>query len=222
MSSVAVLIPTYRRRDILKNTVAKLQTHIPYDLNIYIGCGHPEDNSIDVSSMGSNVRLLKTERVRPLGDNINALIKHTTEPVIMQMDDDHWLNSDIVHFKGYVDSLLNDKNKIGWIRLYGIGAHDLVAKLHQRLWVISWEKSQSELYITSMRPHLKLRDWHRRFGLYPTGRKLGETEEAFCHQCKNIAANMPNNMILYVATPTDFDTEGSWSHVGESWQLNGK
>ena len=79
-------------------------------------------------------------------------------------------------------------------------------------------------------PHLKHRRFHDYFGLYPEGMKLGETEEAFCHQCKRKVAlwnkrkdkKEDDAAPPYVAVPLNSDSETAWMHVGDSWQAKGE
>jgi len=138
--------------------------------------------------------------------------------IMMQMDDDHHLHQDI-DLKPHVKKLLEDE-EASWIRLMGTAFHSFTATLRGKYWYIDWKSAGDySLYITSNRPHIKHRRFHDFFGKYPVNLSLGETEEAFCHQCRNTAAKLVGIdvkiAIPHVLIPL---IEYAWDHVGQSWQ----
>ena len=220
---IAVLIPTYNRAATVAAAVKGFRTHAathyPGKVTFYVGCDG-DDETPSVFTGVDDVVVFDNGTPLGLGANLNMLISSTTEPVLFQMDDDHILKQEI-DLTSHVHALY-DNEKIGWIRLYGVGFHKYVAHLDGHYWIVRWDSP--ELYINSMRPHIKLRAWHAKYGMYPEGVRLGQTEEQFCHQCKNIGvkdvANWSSSM--HVAIPLIGDTENSWDHVGSSWQAKGK
>lgn len=225
---IAVLIPTYKRPETCMRTIYLLSNYMKYSLGevaFYIGDDSCDGKTKEVftrlfgSEMLSRIKIFEHDKSLGLGANINFLINNTSEPYIMQMDDDHQLKA-IINMDEHVQ-YLEDNETCGWIRLYGVGFHKYIARLDGHYWRISWHSP--EVYITSMRPHIKKREWHDVFGMYPEGFRLGETEEKFCHLCKDIGKSLGgDDGNMDVAIPLKLDTETSWDHVGQSWQLKGK
>ncbi len=211
MGKVAVIIPTYDREMILGSCIAHLEKNLlGSELFFYIGNDHPEKN---VPMITKNMKVFNSP-TGSLGANLNRLIRqadHDGFEYIFQLDDDHILLKPL-DLTPHVQALKGN-NDIGWIRLMGVAAHKYEASLIEDYWVVKW--SSPELYITSNRPHLKTVKFHEINGLYPEGKKLGETEEGFCHQCKDNFATRHQ-----VAIPLTYD-DTIWDHVGHSWQMEG-
>lgn len=214
--ALAVILPTYNRAETVWQTIDLLQRNLVYSgyVEYFVGCDGDDHTPEKLSDM-KYTNILE-EPSGSFGANINRLIKlaiDTGFDFFMQMDDDHWLMEpmDINNFIKDLDRL----EDAGWIRLMGIGAHDLRATLKGVYWYVDWDSP--ELYITSMRPHIKHVRFIESFGFYPEGEKLGLTEEGYCHQCKNSATEDSPKVLV----PLDTRTESSWSHVGKSWQAKG-
>ena len=207
--SVSVLIPTYNRPWILRETISLLQKNLKYSGQITYYIGIDGDLSIGKMFAGHSDIVSIPGPNNGLGANINRLINSTKDDYLFQMDDDHHL-LDELDLDPHIRQLEFDSNA-GWIRLMGVAYHDYIAKLKGDYWYIYWESP--ELYITSNRPHLKHRRFHDYYGLYPEGVKLGESEVGFCEQCKTKAGS------IKVLVPVN---EIKWNHVGDSWQLKGK
>lgn len=214
--SIGVILPTYNRAKIVKDTIELLRKNVIFSgtLIYYVGIAGT-DETASVLAPYEDVRCLD-HRGFGLGANLNNTLEvaFRQHDIVFQMDDDHWLIKPLdlnSHFK----ALMSDRT-LGWIRLMGIGAHGYKAHLLQQYWRIDW--SSPELYIPSNRPHLKHRRFHSHYGMYSVGMSLGRTEEAFCHQCKEIVRT---NLGPDVAVPLDVATESGWDHVGDSWQLKG-
>lgn len=228
---VSVLIPTYNRLNIVADTVSRLAQMLDYPgpITYWLGIDNDKESPRQVHDYivkhcGIDVNALDGPRRMGykiggyLGANLNMLIKASRPDVLlMQMDDDHHLTRRI-DLKPHVELLLTDVTA-GWIRLMGVGFHRYCACLDGRYWRVKWDSP--ELYIPSNRPHLKHRRFHDFFGMYPEGLKLGETEERFCHQCKDKARAHPAGA-PQVVVPMDVLTELSWDHVGTSFQQQGE
>jgi glycosyltransferase involved in cell wall biosynthesis len=216
MKNVAVILPTYNRAETVKQTIKLLDKHIVIDgkLRFYVGCDGDDDTPEVLSDLRQDI-FLNPNPSGSFGANINRLISMAVMDgydLLLQLDDDHHLKEDLdlnEHARFLVDF-----EQAGWIRLMGVSYHNFDASLKGMYWYIDW--ASPELYITSMRPHLKHRRFHETYGMYPEDLKLGETEESFCHQCKNVSEG-PSVLI-----PLDVKTESLWDHVGSSWQLAGK
>lgn len=228
--NISVLIPTYNRTQIVANTVSAMHQLLVYPGQITYWLGVDNDNEsaaevgefvIKQSSAKVNAingpRRLSRGKKHSLGANLNLLLTASHEDmIIMQMDDDHLLLRKL-DLREHVEKLIQDPS-CGWIRLMGVGFHNYCGCLDGRYWRISWDSK--ELYIPSNRPHIKHRRFHQFYGAYPTGLKLGETEERFCHQCKDKALTTGGGPDVLV--PVDVLTESSWDHVGNSFQLQGE
>lgn len=140
------------------------------------------------------------------------------------MDDDHWLVKEL-DITPHVKKLMEDETA-GAIRLMGIGGHRYTATLDGLYWRIDW--NSAEVYIASNRPHLKsISRFHGAYGLYPEGKKLGLTEEMFCHICIDVAKTTLERRwpTVDVLIPLDVATESGWQHNEHhgavSWQARG-
>lgn len=218
MTTVAVLLPTYGRREILKRTIQLLRKHIR-DVDLYFIVGNDHEDEIKLRM--KNVHVFNTP-TGSLGANINRLLRRANAlgyKYVLQLDDDHHLRGNL-DLMPHIERLESDP-KSGWIRLMQVAAHDYRARLDQDYWVIDY--NSPELYVNSNRPHLKKLEYHTWAGQYPEGKKLGLTEEGFCHQVKAQArkdvkdGGQPRYDVL---VPLTYD-DTLWDHVGESWQGKG-
>ena len=89
------------------------------------------------------------------------------------------------------------------------------ARLYGRYWRI--DPNGGELYVASNRPHLKRVAMHDRYGYYPEDKTLGGTEEAFCHMYSDLWVDGWPEVVVPLYPPP----EGTWQHVGKSWQKKG-
>jgi len=208
---ISVIIPTYNRPWVLRQTIDGLKKHLVYKGKVRYIVGIDGDIGHGKMFSGDGDIELAPGPNRGLGANLNQLISHAGK-YMLQMDDDHLLTQRL-DLTPHVRKLKRDKT-VGWIRLMGVGYHDYIAALEENYWRVWWQSP--ELYIPSNRPHLKHRRFHDRFGLYPEDVTLGETEEGFCRQCKDKKSG-PSVLI-----PLDVLTESAWRHIGESWQLKGR
>lgn len=211
--NVAVLIPTYNRPTVLSRAMYGLLRHIS-GASLHFFVGNDGDMPVDVSWC-SQAQVFN-EPTRSLGANLNRLIDHAVHAgfdLLFQMDDDHILEKPL-DISPHIEKLMSDETA-GWIRLMGVGYHNLHGRLDGHYWRVDWDSP--ELYITSNRPHLKHARFHQRYGTYRTKVKLGVTEESFCHQCKDKGRVSKTPDVLI---PLTYD-EGAWDHVGDSWQEKG-
>jgi len=212
MVDVAVLIPTYDRPEILERAMHELRRNVTGARPaFFVGNDHEKPVSFECEDV-----TVFNKPSGSLGANLNRLIQAATKAgfeILIQMDDDHILKGPL-DLSCHINKLMEDATA-GWIRLMGVGAHKLTADLDETYWRVRWDSD--ELYITSNRPHIKHVRFHEHFGLYHEARKLGHTEESFCHQCKNIGKESGGPNVLI---PLTYD-DGLWAHVGHSWQLEG-
>ena len=227
---ITVIIPTYNRPEILEETIINLRKHLWFTGRVYILVGYDGDKPIftDSNSIGKygDIAVLPGPK-QGLGANLNMLLKAAETDVVLQMDDDHWLVEplDITH---YYDDLVRPGSSNGWIRLflgeekdfYGnqVGYYKFDASNLGPYWYL--KPRIRELYIPSNRPHLKRVDFHDMYGMYIEELKLGNTEEAFCHQFENKFMELgPDKQ--WVTIPMFGLQYNQWQHVGDSWQKEG-
>lgn len=227
---ISVIIPTYNRPKILLETIVRLHNFLRYSgvITYHVGIDGEHDRAAymlvnTVPEIHEHTRLYYGPN-KGLGANLNALLEATASDFLFQLDDDHHLLEPL-NLDRHVRQLIENDNA-GWIRLMGIGGHTYQATLHGTYWYIDWNShGDYALYIPSMRPHLKHRRFHNFYGMYPEGKKLGETEEAFCHQCIDTfnkrKYNTTEGDAPYVLVPLNSNSESAWAHVGESWQQKG-
>lgn len=216
---LAVLVPTFNRSSIVQRCLRALDTHLFYrgGVRYYVSVDGFDDTVTCLSDLRFRHPLqVLTGPHKGLGGNLNHLIHSTTEPLLFQLDDDHILTRDLDLDK-HVRELMTHP-QAGWVRLMGVGGHKYRAELRESYWYIAWDSP--ELYIPSNRPHLKKRSFHDWFGTYPEGVLLWQTEEGFCHQCRDIAQKAPEQ-VPHVLIPLDSVSEHGWDHIGQSFQLQG-
>ena len=218
---IAVLIPTYNRPKIVARCVTALMQNLRYSGGIRYYVGVDDDDPRDTNAEfyylpGRSLVTLLPGPKRGLGANLNMLIVETKEELILQLDDDHILARPL-NLDRHAEELMTNE-KAGWIRLMGVEGHRYEAKLLGRYWKVYWDSQ--DLYIPSNRPHLKHRRWFDTFPRYPEGLKVGETENEYCRNCKEIAIGL-GYYAPHVLVPLDCGSEEGWDHVGESWQKRG-
>lgn len=232
MEKVGVIIPTYNRRAIVLECMRALWVHINDAVLIfYVGIDGTDDTieflrmyEKKAPCLGVQVIPVENKPRLGLGANLNNLLRMCQEDYIIQLDDDHILTRSI-DLAPHIQKLKDDRTA-GWIRLMGIGSHNYRATLKGDYWYIDWQCQ--ELYIPSNRPHIKHKRFHEFFGYYPVARKLGETEEGFCHQCKDKAREAIEHSqavpapLPHVLVPLNSNSETAWQHVGQSFQLQGE
>lgn len=227
---ISVLIPTYNRCSIVIETIFRLRQYLRYDghIQVVVGIDGSDGTWECLNALRGNFAPMtilpqhgprffaapdEQGKLPGLGANLNQLIHYAAFDLLLQMDDDHWLDGELdLNTHAYN---LHNTPQIGWIRLMGVSAHNYHAHMIQGYWYVEW--NSPEVYIPSNRPHIKRRDFHDLYGPYPTHLSVGDTEEHFGHQCKAIAASLPTERLQYVTVPVSLN-EQIWRHVGQSWQ----
>ncbi len=215
---IAVVLPTFNRRDLVWETCVRIKSNLitTEDIQFFIGDAGSDDVAAKFKGQ-PNVTVIRPES-RFLGNNLNTLLRAANQEtdIILQMDDDHWLR-DPLDVDDHIKVLRDPLNPVKWIRLMGVAAHSFDARLVGSYWRVRWDSP--EVYIPSNRPHLKNISFHAYYGLYPENLKLGETEEGFCHNCIDLGKQ--DLMAPVVGIPVNLRTETLWDHVGQSWQERG-
>lgn len=225
---VTAIIPTYNRPEILSETIARLIRFVQFDgqLSILVGDDSEEWNLPETVLSNRLVRVIAGPR-NGLGANLNMLLREAETDVVLQMDDDHWLNSPL-DISQYIHDLRTGFANIGWIRLF-LGENEDMYNLKTYYKFVAtnhgpyWFPIGNELYIASNRPHLKLKSFHvDHFGFYDEGLRLGKTEEMFCHRYNDERKKESwPGVRPWITIPMTGLSHQQWSHVGGSWQKKG-
>lgn len=215
---IGVIIPTFNREQVVCRVLTGLKAHLRYagQINYYVSTDGTDNTEVEVArTFGDQVYVTHGPK-RGLGANLNHLLHGTQEELILQLDDDHLLLTNLELDRHVVELL--SCSEAAWIRLMGIGSHNYHAQLRHQYWFVDWDSP--ELYIPSNRPHLKHKRFHEVFGYYPEGVSLAVTEEGFCHQCRD---KVPSLLGIppQVLVPLNSNSESAWDHIGASWQLKG-
>lgn len=223
---VSIIIPTYNRASTVKRCILGLWAHLHYpgDISYFIGIDGDDNteeilNQLQRDYQGELELGFFSKPSGSLGANVNRLLKSSDDNYFLQMDDDHILQKPL-NLVPHIEAMKNN-SQIGYIRLWGIAGHNYSATLRASYWHVDWRSR--ELYIPSFRPHLKSRKFHEIYGLLPEGLKLGETENAWCNQCKDVGIERLSKWgaECNVCVPVHLETD-LFDHVGDSWQMEGK
>lgn len=208
--TLAINIVTYNRKEVLRRTLVGLQDHLSYREGravIVADDGSTDGTQEMLKDEFPYVELVQSQR-SGLGANTNAGLRKcfSFSDVVLQLQDDMELLATLDLYS-FVEKLVTDETA-GFIRLWGVAGHRYTAELKGQFWHVFW--SSPELYIPSDRPHIKHRRFHDAVGFYPEGRRTAETEEAWCHQCKQAVYINPG--APQVIVPLGLDTEKMWEH----------
>lgn len=206
---LAIVIPTWNRRDVLLETIHRLGKHLDYTgpRHLIIADDGSDDGTATAIQCIPGATIVTSRRVG-MGANTNAGLRAAfalSKYVLQLQDDMHLLH----HFDLHPHvARLRDDPTAGFVRLWGVGGHKYTATLDESHWRIDWQST--ELYIPSDRPHVKHWRFHNHFGFYPEGLRTDQTEDAFCHQCKDRAVTGAPSVLI----PHGVDVERNFEHVG--------
>lgn len=183
---------------------------------------------------------LSTEKNSGWGANVNHGLNQIPQEYVFFIEDDYVLQRTLDLRIGV--ALLQQKPHLGMIRYRGSAGSNLVyhqfeaelsaymndsafegepwtQSIHGLAWKLTYLHiggGSPDLYLYSHGAHLKRRNFHEFYGLYPEGMKLGHTEEAYAHIVKDRMRGMsdraPGIAILPEWIPMWFD------HIGRSYQ----
>lgn len=162
--------------------------------------------------------------------NVNHGLGQITSPFIFFLEDDRVLTEPLDLVNGV--TLLMTAPNVGMVRYGGTAGNNFIYSQREadvselmpdyrdglglpgRMSYLQIEDYSEALWIYSNQPHLKARRFHGYYGLYPEGRKLGETEEAFAHIVKDVIwqDTAPKIAVLPEWVVVKFD------HIGQSYQ----
>lgn len=207
--ALAIVVTTYNRRDTLLETIRRLGEHLDYagDRHWIVADDGSDDGTAEALRETWPACTLVSSPRLGLGGNTNAGLRAAfarAEYVLQLQDDMHLLHHFDLH--SHI-ARLRDDPLAGFVRLWGAGGHKYTATLDEAHWRVNW--ASDELYIPSDRPHVKHWRFHAHFGFYPEGLRTDQTEDAFCHQCKDRAT--PGAPLVLV--PHGVDIERNFDHV---------
>lgn len=238
---ISIVIITFRRPNEIRQTLASLGKNLKYppDRLQWIiaddcsGGTYLSDLKKDYELMSDwgKMKFISTEVNAGWGANGNNALAHCDGEFIYWTEDDYLLKKPI-DLRAAV-ALMTVNQSIGLIRYDGIVGHRILAHLAEsdisehypdfrqangqlgkvNYWLLDRDSRETWLY--SNRPHFKKASFHRFYGWYPVGLKLGETEESYAHQVKD---GMARPDAPAIACMTDFVDR--WiDDIGTSYQL---
>lgn len=239
MNPISIIILTYNRPEIIKRTIFALLKNIYYEGEIeYIVADDStpsptyHHHCLRFFPKQANARVECTPKQSGWGMNANNAMSKASNDIILMLEDDYVLSGKI-NLTPYV-VLLQKHHSLGVVRLDGIAGHlgiscqiaqtdinDLCPTWQQGIsypgilhyFLIDGKSSHLNLY--SNRPHLKHKRFHKFYGDYPEGQKLGMTETMFAHTVKDKMKAFPDDAPA-IAVPLDANCY--WDHIGVSWQ----
>jgi glycosyltransferase involved in cell wall biosynthesis len=205
---VTILICTFNRPVEIVRTVEALKTNLSYSGALHwLVCD-------DSSPSGYVAKLKKSKLFKDLGvefvstdgnsgwaANVNNGLAHVGTDYVLFLEDDKELHAPLN--LDVMVALMEVHNDIGLVRIKGTAGDHVV--LHQfeadisawmpefrhgygvqgNLTYLQLDSGSPSLWLYSNGMHLKHRRFHQFYGLYPTGLRLGATEEAMAHIVKN-------------------------------------
>jgi len=209
--TLAINVVTYNRKETLRVTLQRLQTHLYYvgPRALFVADDGSDDGTqAMLAEEFPSAVLIQSQRVG-MGANTNAGLRAglAVADYVLQFQDDMQLLATL-DLHPHIERLRDDPT-CGFIRLWGVGGHRYKANLEGNYWRVHWDSD--ELYIPSDRPHVKHRRFHEFFGFYPEGLSTATTEDAWCHGCKQRAGIGGRQLDVFV--PQNQLTETTWDHA---------
>lgn len=237
---VTVLICTYNRIHEILEVIEALNRYLQYAGKVHwVVCddSSPDDyqgklaRSRYFQQLG--IKIVKTETNSGWAANVNWGLACVDTDYVFFIEDDYVLKTFLDLGRGV--ALLQNQPQIGMIRYRGTAGDEFTYHQHEsdisqyqpdymqsiggvpgKLTYLDIDPNSKSLYIYSHGPHLKRRAFHDYYGFYPTGMKLGATEEAFAHTVQDKMRadpfGAPHIAILPDWIPMMFD------HIGKSYQ----
>lgn len=239
---VTILICTYNRPTEIVQTVEALRENLSYvggKLN-WLVCddSSPEGYVTKLKRLklfkDLGVQFVSTDKNSGWGVNVNTGLgaAMNRSDYIFFLEDDKILHAPID--LQITVALMEARPDVGMLRYKGTAGDHIV--MHQleadvspyipdfrhgygvpgKLAYLQLDSGSPSLWLYSHGIHLKHRRFHEFYGMYPVGKKLGETEHVFCHQVKDLMLQpgAPGIAILpeFVADQTE-DIGKSWQHT---------
>lgn len=182
---VSVVIPTYRRPDLLQATITSLRTHLGWPNTEYIVSddGSPQRDRRALASLPVD-RVLCSRRNQGLGASVNRALAVAQGKYILQVQDD-WILKPAEGLVYASIACLERHPEVGLIRYYGIECfpefteHELNGSLLYRIVHPSPVNLAASRFLYSDTPHMKRDGLHLQLGLYRERVRMELTEADF-------------------------------------------
>lgn len=234
---VTVLVCTYNRPAELIRTLTALHENLIYPAESlrYLICDDATPGYLAKLKTKAIWKTLKptfisTEQNGGWGVNVNNGLAHVDTDYVFFIEDDYEARTAINLGAGV--AIMQEKPHVGMMRYRGTAGDHLVyhqfeadisayypdyqdgVGLPGKAAFLQLDSGSPSLYIYSHGAHLKHKRFHEFYGPYPTGLKLGETEEAYAHVVKDgmKQPGAPGIAIMPDYIPMWFD------HIGQSYQ----
>lgn len=238
---VTIVICTYDRRVEFEKTLDGLIKYLSYPadrLQFMIADDHTPGNYVrDLQDLiEAKTGKIPLFSVTPTnlgwGRNVNQALQAVVTPYTFFTEDDYVLTYPLDLKVGI--AMMETSPELGYIRYRGCAGDTLVfhqqeARLEEFLpnyqegvglpgrgTLLLIDGNSPALYIYTNGPHLKRNIFHRVYGYYAEGLKLGETEESFAHTVKDRMRSEPNTAPWLAILPEWIPMH--WDHIGTSYQ----
>jgi len=241
LPNIAIQICTFNRYDEIRKTVEALQELIIYPpdkITLYV-CDDSSPGSyltklkrLKIFKYWNTVFLTTPER-GGWGKNVNNGLRQIKEEIIFFVEDDYVLTHDLDLRVGV--ALLSLNKYVGMVRYRGTAGTHIVyhgneldisdyglmymagaCDLPDRLYYLQLDMNSPSLYVYSHGAHLKTKQFHRVYGLYPEDRGLANTEESYAHMVKDRMRANPDTALGITIFPEWIPMR--WDHIGISYQ----
>jgi len=236
---IDIVVITYDRQDEILQTITALSKAIDYPADklrwLIADDATPGDYQTRLSKTPLFKRL-KCEFVPTpdgnagWGANVNRALAYSTAPYILQIEDDYLIRKPL-NLRAAI-AAMEVTPHMGMLRFRGTAGERMI--FHQceadiRAWLPDYQDgvglpgrlcyflidNAQGLYIYSHGLHLKRSSFHAHYGKYPTGLKLGHTEETYAHTVQDMMRANEGSPVLCIQpewVPLWLD------HIGKSYQ----
>lgn len=246
---VALLVITYDRYSILKETLYALQVNLNYPKDkLHVIVSDDSTGGTYLSKLkrikafkqfGANgIDWRSTDERSGWGKHVNGAIDYILKEYpqaeyVFQIEDDYKLLKTLDLTQGI--GLLEKRQNIGMLRYRGTaGTHVIYHQFEANIAdyypkndncsYLQLDNASPTLWVYSNGPHLKrlvskdnslIPAFHKHYGWYAEGLRLGATEENFAHRVKD---GMKKGNAPAIAILPDW-VNMHFQHLGDSWQL---
>lgn len=242
---ITILLCTYDRYDMIRKTVDALIEHLHYpDDKVHLLVADDSTPGKYISRLQRlkafkhwDTRFVSTQQNGGWGRNVNNGLKQVRTDYVFFLEDDYVLTRPLDLRVGV--ALLASKPHIGMLRYRGTAGSRMImhhfeadirgylpdykesdgTQVPGKVTYLLLDGGSQSLWVYSNGPHLKrVPQFHRHYGMYAEGKKLGATEESFAHVVKDRMKipGAPCIGILPEWIPLH------WQHIGRSYQRTDK
>lgn len=238
LPELTVLVCTYERPAELLQTVEAHKQFLQYPENKlrWLICDdHTSKGYTKITSSkllkSLGAKIVRTEKNGGWGINVNNGLSNADTDFVYFTEDDYVPTTPIP--LDVATAVMLTKTDLGMIRFRGTAGSHIVyhgfetdirdylpdyqsgtGAVPGKITYLQLDSGSPDLYLYSNGPHLKHRRFHDFYGLYPTGIKLGQTEEFYAHTVKD---KMKEGGAPAIAILPEW-VNMRYDHIGQSYQ----